>query len=124
MLPQCDDLKLSESFNVTGMILAFDPTRSPHYKVIKTVVEHVYNGGVLFVHIITYSSETDNWCVCGDRFPHQSFHGFKEGLYWNHAIHWINFDKGRPRLHFKLEIQDVHHPVLTTIQTPITLDTK
>ncbi|GJS88710.1 F-box protein-like protein isoform X1 [Tanacetum coccineum] len=52
MLPQCDDLKLSESFNVTGMILAFDPTRSPHYKVIKTVVEHVYNGGVLFVHII------------------------------------------------------------------------
>ncbi|XP_024987307.1 F-box protein At5g07610-like isoform X2 [Cynara cardunculus var. scolymus] len=45
--------------------------------------------------------------------------GFHHGIYWNNAIHWLDFVNGG--LHFKL---DIEHPLLTRVQTPGTLDRK
>ncbi|GJX65499.1 probable amidase [Tanacetum coccineum] len=45
---------------------------------------------------------------------------FRDGVYWNDAIHWVN-DVSGPALHFKLDI--LNEPlVLTTLKAPSTLD--
>ncbi|XP_024987306.1 F-box protein At5g07610-like isoform X1 [Cynara cardunculus var. scolymus] len=102
---------------IGGMKLAFDPIKSPHYTVV--CAEDIHDDRGYFIQIQTYSSETGNWSVCGDRFPLQCFTGFHHGIYWNNAIHWLDFVNGG--LHFKL---DIEHPLLTRVQTPGTLDRK
>ncbi|KAI3719660.1 hypothetical protein L6452_20562 [Arctium lappa] len=109
------------STNLIGLIggtkLAFDPIKSPHYKVV--CAEDIHDVIGSFIRIQIYSSETGNWSVCGDRFPLQCFTGFYHGIYWNNAIHWLDIVNGG--LHFKL---DIEHPLLTSLQTPGTLDGK
>nr|GFA24102.1 hypothetical protein [Tanacetum cinerariifolium] len=65
------------------MNMAFDPTKSPCYKVV-----HVGNvdGDVCevdyFLRIQTYSSEPCVWSVSDDRFDYIWFDGFGHGIYW------------------------------------------
>nr|GFA47643.1 hypothetical protein [Tanacetum cinerariifolium] len=99
----------------SGLRMAFDPTKSPHYKVIfGEIVRDTW------VQIHTYSSETGNWSLCGHQFPHPlvSF----EGVYWNDAICWLNYDTSEGKV-LKLDIMN-DHPVLTALRTPLTLDGK
>lgn len=118
MLPPMHDLKY-ELNGLEDIYMAFDPTKSPCYKVVH--VGSVYiddddddDDGFDCTSIIiqTYSSETGVWSVWDDRFSDRSF-GFFEAIYWNGAIHFLNY--GEP-FHVKLDIVD--RPVLTNIQAP------
>ena len=117
--PRISNLKSSSFFG--GIKLVFDPTKSPHYKVVHARLVTDDNDVGSYILIENYSSEIGNWSVCADRIPsYESFKGFEDGIYWNGAIHWLNYDS-EPLVHFKLDIL-VNRPVLTTIQLPVMLD--
>nr|GEV53760.1 hypothetical protein [Tanacetum cinerariifolium] len=103
--------------------IAFDPTKSPHYKVIHVKVADDVNGiGFGYRQIETYSSETGNWSLCGDRFPGHSFTHFHSAIYWNYALHWLISGYYMPS-HCKLKIVN-EHPVLTKTELPRSFDGK
>ncbi|GJR57924.1 hypothetical protein Tco_1500086 [Tanacetum coccineum] len=119
VIPKPDIVILSGSSVFGGMILAFDPVKSPHYKLIYG--EIIYGRVTeVWIQIHIYSSETRNWSVCGDQYGFYSFNCFQDGIHWNDAIHWLN-DVNGPNMHYKLH-QLNEHPVLTTLHTPLTLD--
>ncbi|GKB52796.1 hypothetical protein Tco_0903549 [Tanacetum coccineum] len=103
--------------NITGCLrLAFDPTKSPHYKVIYSRVARGDPHGI-WVQIHTYSSKTGNWSLCEDQFPEGSLLCLHDGV--NEAIYCLNAEIK----YFKLDIMN-ERPVLTTLRTPLTLDGK
>ncbi|GJV23128.1 hypothetical protein Tco_1375823 [Tanacetum coccineum] len=119
MIPQQRNVTFDKDYNVGGMRMAFDPTKSPHYKIIHA--ELMLSNALGFgVKIHTYSSQTGVWSVCGDWFFGQCFTCFQDRVYWNDAIHWVNHVSGQS-LHFKLDILN-ERPVLKTLKTPLTLD--
>ncbi|CAK9182730.1 unnamed protein product, partial [Ilex paraguariensis] len=71
--------------NTRGVQLAFDPSKSPCYKVVC-----VYSSVGLPEHyeIEVYSSETGLWRRSGN--PFRSSVTFKKGVFWNGAINWFN----------------------------------
>ncbi|GKF18312.1 hypothetical protein Tco_0063230 [Tanacetum coccineum] len=90
-------------------ILAFDPTKSPHYKVVQVgcIVDHDRGYSI---HI--YSSQTGNWVAYDHSFSSYMFHDrFHQGIYWNNAIHWL-----QGTMHYRLDIAD--DPVITKIKLP------
>ncbi|GJS10195.1 F-box protein-like protein isoform X1 [Tanacetum coccineum] len=127
---------------VGGIRLVFDPTKSPHYKVVHAGIKtddnfddfddyDFYNDcdgydedddrvGGSYVQVEIYSSEIGKWRVYVKRFGFKRFHGFEAGIYSNGALHWLNFTNGR-YWHAKLNIL-VGNLVLRTIQLPVTLD--
>nr|GEX96524.1 hypothetical protein [Tanacetum cinerariifolium] len=108
---------------VRNVKIAFDPTKSPHYKVIHVKVADDVNGiGFGYRQIETYSSETGNWSLCGDRFPGHSFTHFHSAIYWNYALHWLISGYYMPS-HCKLKIVN-EHPVLTKTELPRSFDGK
>lgn len=113
VLPEPDNVTHYNNFSAGGLKMAFDPTKSPHYKVIYGEPFEEW------IRIHTYSSETGSWSLCGHQFPVRSSNYFKRGVYWNNAIYWLNLE-GK---FFKLDIMN-DHPVLTAFRTPLTLDRK
>ncbi|GKF52737.1 hypothetical protein Tco_0159647 [Tanacetum coccineum] len=110
--------KLKSSSFIGGIRLVFDPTETPHYKVVYAQLVAGDNGVGHYILIKTYSSETGNWSVCANRIhSYQSFTGFEDGIYWNGVVHWLGYVYG-PLLHSRLDIL-VDHPVLTTIKLPL-----
>ncbi|GKB46327.1 hypothetical protein Tco_0897080 [Tanacetum coccineum] len=92
--------------------MAFDPTKSLNYKVVH--VGHTFS----HIDIQTYYSETGNWKLCRDWFNFFSFDHFDSAIYWNGALHWLetkDIQDGYLK-HYKLNIEDHDHPILTTIQ--------
>ncbi|GMJ00167.1 hypothetical protein like AT5G07610 [Hibiscus trionum] len=71
-----------------GVSLAFDPLKSSHYKVIcimnsdPDLPEHC--------RVQIYSSETGPWRPSGRPFVAPSNVQFKNGVFWNGAIHWLS----------------------------------
>lgn len=108
--PSINKFKIILHF-IGTMRMAFNPRKSPHYKLVHT---RVIDGSV---QIQTYTLETGNSSVCDSLFPEKkSFLSFHKGIYWNDAIHhWENYENPNEPLHFKL---DVDHPALTRIPTP------
>nr|GEZ29995.1 hypothetical protein [Tanacetum cinerariifolium] len=104
--------------------IAFDPTKSSHYKVIYAKVVHDDDDEFDFGYsqIETYSSETRNWSLCDDRFPKHSFSQFDHAIYWNEALHWLItvYDVCS---HCNLEIVN-EHPILTKTELPRTFGGK
>ncbi|GKE35636.1 hypothetical protein Tco_1454958, partial [Tanacetum coccineum] len=98
---------------------AFDPTKSPCYKVVHVGSVKDDHEIDYFRRIQTYSSETGVWSVSDDRFNHLWFNDFGNGIYWNGAIHWLNIHEP---FHVKLDIVD--HLVLKNIQIPLPLTVK
>ncbi|GJZ21588.1 hypothetical protein Tco_0558627 [Tanacetum coccineum] len=88
-------------WSTTSMRLAFDPTKSPHFKVIHTAL----------------------WDKDDDNNNNGRELGFNKGIYWNGAIHWLNTNILDNWIHYKLDTMN-GHPALTTIQLPETLDKK
>ncbi|KAL5555058.1 hypothetical protein UlMin_037294 [Ulmus minor] len=95
LVPQ---VKLPSS-HVFGFSLAFDPSKSPHYKAV--CVWNRYHIVGDYYQIGVYSSEIGKWRLCGDRFyAHHSTgpallcieneNGFESGVFWNGAIHWTS----------------------------------
>nr|GEW91777.1 hypothetical protein [Tanacetum cinerariifolium] len=102
--------------------MAFDPTKSPHYKVVYASISDENDDVIVSIQIQTYSSETGNWdIVCSDPFPIRCFSGFQSGIHWNDGIHWLtDSNYGSGYLHYKLDFVN-ERPTLTNVQLPGTL---
>ncbi|THG20416.1 F-box protein At5g07610-like [Camellia sinensis] len=90
LLPQLDCLSLS--YESLGVYLAFDPSKSPHYKVV------FFRS---YYQIDIYSSETASWkqitvSECGP------LRDFLEGVFWNGAIHWLSHED----VHFRFDVDE------------------
>ncbi|GJU57085.1 hypothetical protein Tco_1234851 [Tanacetum coccineum] len=110
MLPEPDYAHDDSNFyRCVGLRLAFDPTKSPYYKVVTGS-----NSCKIVIHI--YSSKTGNWSLCRERFTYFFVH-FDSAIYWNDALHWLETEN-RQLTHYKLNIEDHEHPIITTIQIP------
>nr|GEV27198.1 hypothetical protein [Tanacetum cinerariifolium] len=89
MLPPIHDLSYERN-GYQEMNIAFDPIKSPCYKVVHVGrVEDEDDENDYLTKIQTYSSETGVWSVSDDRFPNPWFDGFGDGIYWNGAIHCL-----------------------------------
>nr|XP_043623245.1 F-box protein At5g07610-like [Erigeron canadensis] len=105
-LPPCHDIAI----RITGAKLAFDPAKSPHYK----VISFLYNIYPNSSHSLqAYSSETGNWITCR-RHPFKPFRQFGSGVYWNDAIYWSDFEGYNDRV-FKLDVDTLN---LSSIPLP------
>ncbi|GJT47054.1 granule-bound starch synthase [Tanacetum coccineum] len=99
--------------------MAFDPTKSPYYKVMHaTFINDYYPPESYRIQI--YSSETGIW---SNVYEHSGpFEGLVSAIYCNNAIHWINHgDNGK--LHYKLDFVNTA-VILTKIQLPVTVKRK
>ncbi|XP_057489394.1 F-box protein At5g07610-like [Actinidia eriantha] len=76
---------------VEGLSLAYDPKKSPHYKVVSVWSTISVSLTERYYQIEIYSSETGSWKGSGEAFttnaPNKIFRG---GVYWNGAINWLN----------------------------------
>ncbi|XP_050380052.1 F-box protein At5g07610-like [Argentina anserina] len=80
---------------VFGYALAFDPSKSPHYKVVFLwFVEEPVAEGIWwpYYHIEVYSSETRSWRLLDSSFETQSQVDYRLGVYCNGAVHWLGMD--------------------------------
>ncbi|GJY95956.1 hypothetical protein Tco_0512317 [Tanacetum coccineum] len=112
MLPEPDYAHDDSKFyGCAGLGLAFDLTKSPDYKVVRAR----RNSCEIVIQI--YSSETDSWSLCKERFLYFFFVHFDSAIYWNDVIHWLETEN-RQLTHYKLNIEDHEHPIITTIQIP------
>ncbi|XWS60128.1 hypothetical protein CRYUN_Cryun07bG0007800 [Craigia yunnanensis] len=76
------------SRNIFGVSLAFDPSKSPHYKVICIRICDADLPAHYQIEI--YSSRTGPWRPSGCTFAAPSNAQFKNGVFWNGAIHWLS----------------------------------
>ncbi|CAK9188064.1 unnamed protein product [Ilex paraguariensis] len=71
--------------DVYGLCLAFDPSKSAHYKVVCVWTTPLSD----YFQIEIYSSETGQWRISGEPFyTEDTLFGY--GVYWNGSINWIN----------------------------------
>ncbi|KAL2933973.1 hypothetical protein RDABS01_017092 [Bienertia sinuspersici] len=73
-------------FGPLALNLAFDPRKSPYYKVVR--VKRLY-GKQPNYQVEVYSSETGQWKVSGEAFVEAQEVNFKQGVYCKGAIHWL-----------------------------------
>ncbi|XVF11233.1 hypothetical protein REPUB_Repub08aG0008700 [Reevesia pubescens] len=74
--------------NIFGVSLAFDPSKSPHYKVI--CIRNCDSDLPDHYQIEIYSSRTGPLRPSGCTFAAPSNVQFKNGVFWNGAIHWLS----------------------------------
>nr|GEV53024.1 hypothetical protein [Tanacetum cinerariifolium] len=111
-LPQPENSPNDSYIRVTGVLrMAFDPTKSCDYTVVKLFV--CLHGDL---KIQVYSSEKSNWSPCKERLICYNFAHFTSLIYWNDAFHWPQ-TKDRQLTLYKLNIDDHHHPIITTLET-------
>nr|GEU51076.1 hypothetical protein [Tanacetum cinerariifolium] len=72
----------SNVYGCAGLRMAFDPIKSPYYKVV-----HV-EGTCSDSFIQIYCSEKRNWSMCNERFNYFFFLHFDSAMYWNNALHF------------------------------------
>ncbi|KAH7855082.1 hypothetical protein Vadar_021040 [Vaccinium darrowii] len=99
ILPKCHPSDL------IGLTIAFNPSKSPHYKVV--CVRHndlasTYPPGPCH-HIMTYSSETGSWKASGAPFAAEFQEQYNVGVYWNGAINWFSTWRWRESLYYNVE---------------------
>ncbi|GJT82348.1 hypothetical protein Tco_1056690 [Tanacetum coccineum] len=84
MLPQPDYVHDDSNFyGCAGLRLAFDPTKSPYYKVVRAGS----NSSEIVIQI--YCLETGNRSLCRERFNYFFFVHFDSAIYWNNALHFL-----------------------------------
>ncbi|GJY25962.1 hypothetical protein Tco_0400688 [Tanacetum coccineum] len=105
----CGGLGMPVFDYIAGLRIAFDPTKSQHYKLV--------DAGRTFcdIDIQIYSSETGKWSL--DRFNYFSFDHFDSAIYWNDGLHWLETEN-RQLMHYNLNIEGPDHPIITTIPIP------
>ncbi|XP_059659993.1 F-box protein At5g07610-like isoform X2 [Cornus florida] len=86
------------------LYLAFDPSKSIHYKVVllKRLLKRLRKGNGLYqIHV--YSSETNAWGTPSD--DHYSFPSvdLDNGVYCNGSIHWISLWTDEPSKYFDVD---------------------
>ncbi|XP_071712193.1 F-box protein At5g07610-like [Rutidosis leptorrhynchoides] len=71
-----------------GINIAFDPSKSPHYRILYIY----YHQGKRMYQINMYSSQTRVCKLSLEVEMHRySDIEFNSGVYWNNAVHWIDF---------------------------------
>nr|GEU99293.1 hypothetical protein [Tanacetum cinerariifolium] len=108
--PDCS-LDNSPYYRSARLRMAFDPTKSPYYKLMDA--RHTYCD----IDIQIYSLETSSWSLSKDHFNYFSYDHFDSVIYWNDALHWLKTEN-RKLIHYILDIKDHEHPIITTIQIP------
>ncbi|XP_047321731.1 F-box protein At5g07610-like [Impatiens glandulifera] len=73
---------------VRGVSIAFDPSKSHHYKVICVSSHSKLLKGISWVQI--YSSQTHTWRVYDDILVGPFDVDFETGVFWNGSINWIS----------------------------------
>ncbi|GJW77265.1 receptor-like serine/threonine-protein kinase SD1-8 [Tanacetum coccineum] len=115
ILPEPDYANVdSNVYGCAGLRLAFDPTKSPYYKVVRAG----RTCSDIFIQI--YCSEKGNWSLCNERFNYFFFLHFDSAMYWNNALHWLETENSQ-LTHYKLNIEYPDHPIITIIQVPQSL---
>ncbi|KAL3650400.1 hypothetical protein CASFOL_006803 [Castilleja foliolosa] len=86
--------------SIRGMYLAFDPSKSPHYKVVCLL-----RSSRDWLHLFdVYSSETRSWKKGTKLFSANVRFDIEDGVYWSGAIHWVNVvTKPREFIYFSLD---------------------
>ncbi|KAJ0042076.1 hypothetical protein Pint_18038 [Pistacia integerrima] len=85
-----------------GVILAFDPSNSPHYKVVCVKDCFLYES---CFQIEIYSSQTDTWRLCNFGFIYRNGPFFMDGVFWNNAIYW--YKSWSPSIYFDMDEEEV-----------------
>ncbi|KAM0966876.1 hypothetical protein ACFX13_022894 [Malus domestica] len=93
----------TNSTSLLGVALAFDPSKSIHYKVICV---QCIAGSVVSFQIEIYSSETRNWTLRKSTFDRPFHIDFSHGVYFNGAINWIS--RTSRLLHYHLDHEEGH----------------
>ncbi|PRQ54160.1 putative F-box domain-containing protein [Rosa chinensis] len=68
--------------------LAFDPSKSPHYKVVCLRTIDGSEDGTIY-HIVIYSSETQSWRILNFSIKRVFSILYARVVYWKGAIHWL-----------------------------------
>ncbi|KAL6139473.1 hypothetical protein ACLB2K_057777 [Fragaria x ananassa] len=73
---------------IVSIALAFDPSKSPHYKV---VCVRTIDGTMVcqHFHILIYSSETQSWRLLDSSFSIHDRICLNDAVFLNGAIHWV-----------------------------------
>ncbi|KAJ8540179.1 hypothetical protein K7X08_026568 [Anisodus acutangulus] len=90
----------TENSKIHAISLAFDPAKSPHYKVV-CVRDSVSSPQHYQIEI--YSSETGPWRFSGGPFIADV--NFYNGIYWNGSIHWISTSGNLTSLCYNLDLE-------------------
>ncbi|XP_047327016.1 F-box protein At5g07610-like [Impatiens glandulifera] len=75
-----------------GLTMAFEPTKSPHYKLVSVRSSNIDSSSTTTTHyqLEIYSSETRSWNASIETFTTPERHpNFHRGVYWNGAIVWF-----------------------------------
>ena len=90
---------------IMGCALAFDPSKSPHYKVVFLwcVDEPGPSGWCSHHHIEIYSSETKSWRLLNTSFETQGQICYQSGVYSNGAVHWVGIYNDMAYFHIEEE---------------------
>lgn len=89
----------AKSTPILGLTLAFDPSKSPYYKIVCVRSSAV---SVLHDQIEIYSSETRSWRSSGSPFIPPFDMVFDDGVFWNGSVHWLR-SMGLLSLYFDVE---------------------
>ncbi|KAK1426552.1 hypothetical protein QVD17_15227 [Tagetes erecta] len=94
---------------IKPLAMAFDPTLSPHYKILYARQDYITR----LVHLQIYSSEAGIWRPCAQTFSRTSFIAFdSRAVYWRDAIHWLS------RIHvFHFSLKDMDNPLVEDHRT-------
>ncbi|XP_071712217.1 F-box protein At5g07610-like [Rutidosis leptorrhynchoides] len=89
--------------NHRGINIAFDPSKSPHYRIIYIY----YHRGKHMYQINMYSSQT-RVCKLSLKVEMRRYSDieFNSGVYWNNAVHWI--DRSGYIVYFNLDQQMIY----------------
>ncbi|WMV31103.1 hypothetical protein MTR67_024488 [Solanum verrucosum] len=90
----------TENSKIHGISLAFDPAKSPHYKVI-CVRDSVSSPQHYQIEI--YPAQTGPWRLSGDPFIADV--NFSKGVYWNGSIYWISTSGNLTCLYYNLDFE-------------------
>ncbi|EYU18641.1 hypothetical protein MIMGU_mgv1a019560mg, partial [Erythranthe guttata] len=86
---------------VIAMNLAFDPTKSPHYKVVS--LSTVRNSCSSYNQVDIYSSEKWRWRATKAEFlPNWAHVDFTNGVFFNGGVHWASHT-GNTSVYFDVE---------------------
>ncbi|XP_026430479.1 F-box protein At5g07610-like [Papaver somniferum] len=80
------DIKSSWELSICSVSLAFDPLKSPHYKVV-CIWRNENDNFVIEI----YCSRTASWRLSGNPVaaaPYDVF--YKSGVFWNGSLHWMS----------------------------------
>ncbi|KAI3457907.1 hypothetical protein Pfo_014570 [Paulownia fortunei] len=103
--------------NVLGLNLAFDPSKSSHYKIVCVrATRKSSSTHARCCQIEVYDSESRTWKLCLEPFTASIQVEFSYGVHWNNVIHWENY----PHAHLFFDIDKNVIGNLPYVQIPRT----